>query len=897
MGEREASASLQQMMHDGAYPTYFGVSCAFVALHLMSRTRRRLDVEHAQRCRLGELMLRGSAQLLGLLVERVQTREEALEEKLKKAELEVDELKQRRTEDAKANEKVASIFAAHEQSWIVGRKSLMRQIQALVNEMRILKARNEEVILDLRRRVEEDESAMRTKDEALEEGARKRRELEEKLRLAEEAMQELEERTKKEAQERSAELWTHKTAFVELVSNQRQLEAEMARALRQAEAAKQELEEVFDRKEEAVAMVENLSGEIVKLQKDAEQKDKILSAMLRKSKLDTAAKQMMLKEVKISKAKKKQAELEMERWKNMWESRHRKGSRAAHSLDIGCSQSRRAELQIESSGYCSRTQLSEFLEAENRKEHESSSAKGESIITTIECLDRDSTDGSDEPVSDDFERLQDWVRLETEKYATILEQRHHAEIEAFTEQLRVKDEKLEAFRWQLLSMELESKRLQSHIEGLDGNLSHFKEENLKLEALLLDKEKELKLLKEQIRYHVQHCQKNNSIFSPSSDYMKKSSSSSEACDSQVPWSEVKITKRKQKKKEQESKSSIVRDTQKAENIAREMDGRNVNEETKLMQLESHKNGPFIYKENAAIDTTAISPTNVAPPADKNFEGNTIVCISETPSEEPEGEANISRDKAESIILTSHSPEEEIEEEKEVSMDPGNVHSMNSIQEGANVDDKLSSIGSSIVKKDSSWRMDVHALGVSYKIKRMKQQLLVIEKLAESQSMKQLTTKDDASNDRADENRQQDKGFMIMMSSLHKQVKRYQSLEEKTDDLCQRMHENYRSGSSRDSQTGRTKEQTEALKRFLEETFQLQRYMVATGQKLLEIQSRVASGFAGDCELGESVGFNKRLFADNVRTLFREIQRGLEVRLARIIGDIEGTLASDGILHR
>lgn len=343
-------------------------------------------------------MLRGSAQLLGLVVDRVQRREEALEEKLRKAELQVDELKHRRTDDAKANEKVASIFSAHEQTWIAGRKSLVRQIQALVSEIRILKAKNEEVMLDLRRRIEEDESAIRAKDEALEEGARKRRELEEELRSVGEAMVEQEERTKKEAQERSAELWKHKTAFVELVSNQRQLEAEMARALRQAEAAKQELEDVFERKEEALAMVENLSGEIAKLRKDSEQKDRILSAMLRKSKLDTAAKQMLLKEVKISKAKKKQAELEMERWKKMWESRHRKGSRAAQSFDVGCSHGRREELQLESSsGYNSRTLLSDYLEAESRKEHESSSAKEESIITTIECLDQDSTDGSDEP--------------------------------------------------------------------------------------------------------------------------------------------------------------------------------------------------------------------------------------------------------------------------------------------------------------------------------------------------------------------------------------------------------------------------------------------------------------------------------------------------------------------
>ncbi|KAG1346415.1 putative trichohyalin [Cocos nucifera] len=394
MGEEEQSASLQRI-NDGAYPMFFGVSCAFASLQLMSRMRK-LDPEHAHRRRIGELMLQGSAQLLGLLVDRAQRREEALEEKLRKSELEVDELKQRRIEDAKANEKVVSIFAVHEQSWIAERKSLRHQIQALVTEMRILKARNDEGILDLRRRVEEEERAIRIKDEAFEEEARKRRELEEMLQLAEEAKEELNERTKREAQEHLAELRKHKTALVEVVSNQRQLEAEMGRALRQAEAAKQELEEALEQKEEALAMVEKLSGEIVRLQKDSEQKDKILSAMLRKSKVDTAEKRMLLKEVKISQAKKKQAEMEMERWKNMWESRHKKGWRAAHSSEVGCSQNRRAELQLESSGNTSKTLLLEYLEAESRKEHESSSAKGESIITTVECLDRYSSNGNAE---------------------------------------------------------------------------------------------------------------------------------------------------------------------------------------------------------------------------------------------------------------------------------------------------------------------------------------------------------------------------------------------------------------------------------------------------------------------------------------------------------------------
>lgn len=73
--------------------------------------------------------------------------------------------------------------------------------------------------------------------------------------------------------------------------------------------------------------------------------------------------------------------------------------------------------------------------------------------------------------------------------------------------------------------------------------------------------------------------------------------------------------------------------------------------------------------------------------------------------------------------------------------------------------------------------------------------------------------------------------------------------------------------------------------------------MATGQKLMEMQTRIASTFSGAVMLDESVKFNMGQFSDIVRTLFREIQRGLEVRIARVIGDLEGTLACDGILHR
>lgn len=111
------------------------------------------------------------------------------------------------------------------------------------------------------------------------------------------------------------------------------------------------------------------------------------------------------------------------------------------------------------------------------------------------------------------------------------------------------------------------------------------------------------------------------------------------------------------------------------------------------------------------------------------------------------------------------------------------------------------------------------------------------------------------------------------------------------------HENELGVGGGDSNTAKTKEETRLLEKYLEETFHLQRYMVATGQKLMELQSKIASGFVSAADEFETpASFDMKRFADGIRTLFKEVQRGLEIRIARIIGDLEGTLARDGIIH-
>lgn len=329
MDENEVSSLhlISEGKSSNVCPIYFGVTCAFSALRLISGS----DEDNEKWSTIRDRMLQGTAQLLGLLVWNVQREgnnvgKPELLLRLEIAEKEVEELKKMRHEDAKANEKVVSIYAAQEQTWFNERKRLRQQIGALFNEFRVLQTKKDGALSELNEKIKELELLIQSKDKILEEEEGNRKELEDRLKKAENAAEELRVAAKHAAQEHSSELWKHKTTFLELVSNQRQLEAEMGRALRQVEAGKQELDSVLGQKEESVLMVQKLSIEIVRMRKESEQKDKILSAMLRKSKLDTSEKQMLLKEVKLSKAKRKQAELEIERLRAASESRHERHS-------------------------------------------------------------------------------------------------------------------------------------------------------------------------------------------------------------------------------------------------------------------------------------------------------------------------------------------------------------------------------------------------------------------------------------------------------------------------------------------------------------------------------------------------------------------------------------------
>ncbi|CAK9318175.1 unnamed protein product [Citrullus colocynthis] len=813
MDEKEVSNSITFISEekiDSLSPMYFGVSCAFFALRLLSTS----DCKDEKWSEVREKMLQGSAQLLGLLIwsaqREVDRQKPNLHHKLEAAERKIGELKRIRHEDAKANEKVVCIFAAQEQRWFIERKKLRQHIGALMNDARLLE-KKEEVISELNEKLKEMEMTLESKGKSLEEEIKKGSDLEERLSKAENVVEELRETAKREAQEHSSELWKHKTAFIELVSNQRQLEAEMARAVRQVEASKGELDSVLEQKEESVMLVQKLSAEIVKMRKDLEQKDKILSAMLRKSKLDTAQKQMLLKEVKLSKARRKQAELEAERWKTISESRHERQSlrsmlsnqvNSGYDVPTSAGDKHSNTSAFSSTGKTISKPTDIYIDYNHPESIQSNDFPP---LPESECLSPERNDDSGRMI--DVQQMEELVCSEAEKYVLILQQRHDLEIDAFAEQMGMKDEKLEVFHWQMLNLELESKRLQSHLAGQNQEILQLRHENMKLKAVSMEREEELASLKGQLA-----SQFNSQRYQPTKWVPDENNGT---------CSDVKIIKIKPGEEEQQrNKDSIG--TIKEDAVERE--------ETARSNLVENRN-PLIQ-----------------------------------------------------------SPGTEFEDEKEIAChSPIQEASKNSTQ-GIDNAEQLASIGQQFGRTYSTqWRMDIHALGVSYKIKRLKQQFLLLERL--------VGKKETARNSENEDNGQVGiREFLLFLTLLNKQVNRYSSLQEKTDELCQRMHDYEASVKCGESKVVRTKGKTKALENFLEQTFQLQRYVVLTGQKWMEIQSKISLEFTKVAdELQKSGSFDVKRFASSVKTLFQEVQRGLEVRITRIIGDLEGTLACEGMI--
>ncbi|KAL6183774.1 hypothetical protein ACLB2K_045185 [Fragaria x ananassa] len=167
-----------------------------------------------------------------------------------------------------------------------------------------------------------------------------------------------------------------------------------------------------------------------------------------------------------------------------------------------------------------------------------------------------------------------------------------------------------------------------------------------------------------------------------------------------------------------------------------------------------------------------------------------------------------------------------------------------------------------VPRESPWKVDGESTGVSSKLKVLEQELLNLENIGKNDLSK-------------------------VPSIMRKQTKRYQALAGKIDDLCRRMQASDPCEATV-SPEFRMQRQTE----FLLESFRLQQRATDTAQKLMAVQTEIGKSYYGD-ELGNHAKVTTRRSLDSIRNNFRELQRNLEIWLARITGDLEGILARDG----
>ncbi|KAK4364764.1 hypothetical protein RND71_016122 [Anisodus tanguticus] len=166
----------------------------------------------------------------------------------------------------------------------------------------------------------------------------------------------------------------------------------------------------------------------------------------------------------------------------------------------------------------------------------------------------------------------------------------------------------------------------------------------------------------------------------------------------------------------------------------------------------------------------------------------------------------------------------------------------------------------VARREAPWKIDGESTGVSSKLKLLEQELLNLEKIGKTDSSK-------------------------VPSSTRKQVKRYQALAGKIDDLCRRMQVS-------DPCEPNLSPEFRTQREFLLEAFRLQQRASETGQKLMVLQTESGKSYYGDEFEGQAQLATKRSF-DSIRNNLKEIQRNLEIWLARIIGDLEGILSRDG----
>ncbi len=396
--------------------------------------------------------------------------------KLAEAEAEVGELRMRRGEDAKANEKVALIYASHEQNWKIERNKLRHEIDLLrrdllrkeVGELCNMSPRGrnthceeceakERHVSALQESLSEKEFFMMTAMEEAQSEEHERNALAAKLAIAESIAAELSEKLSSEL----ADAMRQRVVLQDLKTKQQETERELIKALEELQNARTEL------------------THIAVVRKEVEDKEEVISAMLRRASREKEDKDELAKELALSEVKRKYAENLMHRWKSLAaaEEEEERGRRRPRMM---MTPHKRTANRFHHRSLGSRSELDDEVLGHSHKRDCSCSAAEEEELQL-------------QPTR----AFNKWVELVKSRHAAQLEDKHWREIEAFERQMRAKDERIVAFRSQLLAMELESSKMKSEMEVLQieiENTIQKQEEENSSKVVVQSPKKEIQLL-------------------------------------------------------------------------------------------------------------------------------------------------------------------------------------------------------------------------------------------------------------------------------------------------------------------------------------------------------------------------------------------------------------------
>lgn len=760
--------------------------------------------------------------------------------KLEEAEAEVEEMKKRRAEDARANEKVAAIFATQRQHWKMEKKKLKQQLEILLKQSQAFEEFPSEEKLDCSRCARKD------------------------------------------------------GLMSDLEARSLQMEDELVRAFNGLEICKKDCKIMFEEKKE---ITERLSSEIVRLRRDIDEKEEVISSLLRKS----DEKEELERKLTIVEAKRKQGD-----WPGLEKSLHAVHIKQRHLLEMDAFErqmrAKDERMEVFRQKLLSMDNKLEKLQAENRdlvRSLELAKAKNANLEILLKEKDSLLRSLKENLIFNEKSKMhshseQSLLEFEDAKYK-IEKVEHKATKFRAVEESKAKDEEFREFT----SPAVKAKLLQTQTDYEEGKerlsfllkssksvpINYLRDRNFLRERLESIDEDSERVLPTGNPHLICLIQQATQAFGP--------------CSHQETGLEGML----QTTKENAGNSRVQGLPPWAYN--REQDG-DPREELPTV-VDKHVSGTC--KCGNAIDNNQTEAVVVAP---VKFQSERAIW-----GEWQKGRVTASVDSESQVSLpgrngqlkgkTVFQDQNGGEAERQTTeLSTTHVQTIPVKSFPARKNDDISCDASSYLKhilegRYSSTKKDAEALAISSEVKRLEQQLLQLEKISKAEVSKRIHSKDETPimdlNTENGNDYEQVKSKSASLSTiqlLKKQFKRYQALIGKIEDLCTRIHEKDPAHTNTGS---RSREQIAAQELFLIETFQLQHYLAATGQKLIAIQSDIAhKSCAMDNEIAFTANFNVMQSVESVKSHLKEIQRSLEKRLARIIGDLEGTLARDGVLH-